>query len=149
MQNWSLQEDRTDQQRCKWLAANKIQLAVCAVMFVIQHYFKSAKSGFVQGSIQGVFLLGTAGIGKRVFLDYVVHKYLQDGKTVLHLHGPDETAYIFRPDSAAMRHMHTRKSWQKGSMKVLYCSLRKEPGEKVFKLLFPNLCKKSLCQQTI
>ena len=47
---------------------------------------------------QGIFLLGTPGIGKSCFLDYVLHRCLYDanGQNVLYLHGPRDRAFVFQ-----------------------------------------------------
>jgi len=47
--------------------------------------------------LAGVFIYGNPGIGKSVFLDYALHRYLELGKPVLFLSGPDSRAYLYRP----------------------------------------------------
>ena len=59
--------------------------------------FDECQRHFLSG-IEGVFLVGTPGIGKSVFLDFALHRFLQAGKTVLYLDGPDENLYVFRTD---------------------------------------------------
>ena len=60
--------------------------------------FALCKAKWAAGA-QGIFILGTPGVGKSCFLDYALHGYLYDAtdrKNVLYLHGPQERAYLFQ-----------------------------------------------------
>lgn len=54
----------------------------------------------IDGGIQGIFLKGTPGIGKSCFLDYALHRFLQQEKTVLYAHGRRNYVYKFYPPRA-------------------------------------------------
>jgi hypothetical protein len=46
---------------------------------------------------QGVAIVGTPGIGKSCFLDYALHRFVQEeGKRVLYLYGSEDQAFIFQ-----------------------------------------------------
>jgi hypothetical protein len=68
--------------------------------------FEECQRNFDVG-IQGIFLLGTPGVGKSCFLDYALHKFLQNGKSVLYLLGPSEMAVLFRSDFTIEGHTLT------------------------------------------
>ena len=61
--------------------------------------FDLCKSAWTQGNLQGVFVYGTPGIGKSCFLDYVLHRCLEDSKKVLYLYGKRNKAYLFQPNA--------------------------------------------------
>ena len=61
--------------------------------------FDLCKSAWTQGNLQGVFVYGTPGIGKSCFLDYVLHRCLEDNKKVLYLYGKRNKAYLFQPNA--------------------------------------------------
>ena len=45
----------------------------------------------------GIFIYGTPGTGKSCFLDYALKQLLDEGRTVLYLHGPQKKAHLFTP----------------------------------------------------
>jgi hypothetical protein len=46
---------------------------------------------------QGVAIVGTPGIGKSCFLDYALHRFVQEeGKRVLYLYGSEDRVFIFQ-----------------------------------------------------
>lgn len=51
---------------------------------------------FEENKIQTAFIVGTPGVGKSCFLDYLLVKYTSKGSTVLYLSGPRNEAYLFR-----------------------------------------------------
>lgn len=60
--------------------------------------------------VQGVFLKGTPGIGKSCFLDYVLHRYLNNGKKVLYVSGPRDWVYTFYPDGTFDKNYDVKKT---------------------------------------
>uniref|UniRef100_A0A7S3KXL4 Sucrose phosphatase-like domain-containing protein n=1 Tax=Amphora coffeiformis TaxID=265554 RepID=A0A7S3KXL4_9STRA len=60
--------------------------------------------------VQGVFLKGTPGIGKSCFLDFVLHRYLNNGKKVLYVSGPRDWVYTFYPDGTFDKNYDVKKS---------------------------------------
>ena len=102
MQNWSIDEDGN----ClvirgrDWLQTNSDRLFIRPCYPAL---FQECQALF-RGHIQGIFLLGTPGIGKSCFLDYALHRFLHDGQSVLYLDGPNGMAFVFRPDGTAEMH---------------------------------------------
>lgn len=95
MENWSSREvgDCLVSTGGNWLqtpGSNRLFVRPCysALFQECQTLFRS--------NIQGVFLMGTPGIGKSCFLDYALHRFLKDGKSVLYLHGPRDRAFVFQ-----------------------------------------------------
>lgn len=54
--------------------------------------------------VQGIFLLGTPGVGKSCFLDYCLHRCVQDDKSVLYFLGPSRKALVFQIGGAVEEH---------------------------------------------
>lgn len=52
----------------------------------------------MQSGAEGVFVIGTPGVGKSCFLDYALHRLREEGKSVLYVYGPLSRAYIYRSD---------------------------------------------------
>lgn len=108
MQRWSSHEVEVGTSLClvstggnDWLQTGSTRLFVRPCYPAL---FQECQALF-HGSIQGVFLVGTPGIGKSCFLDYALHRFLHDyDQSVLYLVGPRERAYLFRPDGAVVEH---------------------------------------------
>jgi hypothetical protein len=103
MQNWSTREDGdclVSTGNNNWLQTDSKRLYVRTCYPAL---FQECKKLF-DGDIQGVFLVGTPGIGKSCFLDYALHHFLHDGQSVLYLDGPDKRAFLFRPDGNTEEH---------------------------------------------
>lgn len=70
-------------------------------MFVRNCYpslFQECQLNF-QAGIQGIFILGTPGVGKSAFLDYALHRILNGlQRSVLFLSGVEQKARLFRVD---------------------------------------------------
>ena len=93
-ENWSSHEDGN----CFIISGHDWPKTIPKRVFVQSCYpelLDVCQTNFDSG-IQGIFILGTPGIGKSCFLDYALHRYLQDNKSVLYLRGPLKMAFVLQ-----------------------------------------------------
>jgi hypothetical protein len=115
MQNWSFSEVG-DCLVCsegnEWLQTGSNRLFVRPCYHTL---FQDCQVAF-EGNIQGIFLVGTPGIGKSAFLDFALCRFLQPGgndegdaerereRSVLYLSGPTDQAFVFHSTGVVEEH---------------------------------------------